>query len=180
MQMPAVTIEHDEQVRMSLKPDGPVTGYVDGAWWPASRDLAVEVPALLAPLAARLGWVERVIYNLTVWDPAPRRLVVDGGAVRLGGFRTQPAETVTAIGRGGERRLTLLVVPPETDPATAARVLARASQPGNAEDLEKLLAPTHVAGTGTPNRGACATQRWEGEGGSVGERADAAFAPRSV
>ncbi len=157
--------------RVSLKPDGPTTGYVDGAWWPGSRDLSVELPALLAMLATRLGWVEQVTYNLTVWDPSPRRLVLDGGVVRLGGFRSQPADTVTAIGNGGQRRLTLLVVPPRTDPVTADRVLARASRPGNAENIETLLSPARVAGTGSANGGASATQRWEDEGGSVGERA---------
>ena len=37
-----------EHLRLRLKPRGPVTGFVDGGWWPRSRDLAAELPALLA------------------------------------------------------------------------------------------------------------------------------------
>lgn len=162
------TLTRTEQRRVGLKPVGPMTGDVDGAWWPGSRDLTIELPALLASLAARLGWVERVTFNLTVWAPAPRRLAVDGRVVRLEGFRSQSADVLTVIGRGGRQRLTLLVVPPETDPATAARVVVRASRPGSADNVETLLATARVGGA--PNRKATATQRWEGEGGSVGER----------
>jgi hypothetical protein len=34
-------------LRLKLKPKAPTTGYVDGAWWPRSRDLSAELPALL-------------------------------------------------------------------------------------------------------------------------------------
>lgn len=134
------TLDVERTRRVGLKPDGPASGDVDGAWWPGSWDLAGELPALAALLAARLGWVERVTYNLSVWDPAPRRVTVDGRVVRLEGFVSQPAEVVTVVGRGGRLRLTLLVVPPDTDPATAERVVARASRPGNAENIRTLLA----------------------------------------
>ena len=166
MAIPRTATESAERtVRVSLKPDGQATGYVDGAWCVGSRDLSTELPPLLAMLAARLGWVERVTYNLTVWEPAPRRLAVNGRVVRLGGFRSQPADTVTVIGRDGQQRLTLLVIPPHTDPATAEQVLARASQPDNAETIETLLAPTG-AGNGAPSGVSSALQRWETDGGS--------------
>lgn len=140
MGTPTLEVGPEERTpRLWLKSDGPATGDVDGAWWPGSRDLTGELPALLAALGARLGAVERVTYNLSVWDPPPRRLAVDGRVVRLEGFLSQPADVVTVVGRGGRRRLTLLVVPPDTDPATAERVVARASRPGNAENIRALL-----------------------------------------
>jgi hypothetical protein len=43
-----------------------------------SRNLSTELPALLAVLAVRLGRTERVSYNVTAWDTAPRRITVDG------------------------------------------------------------------------------------------------------
>ncbi|HKS48584.1 MAG TPA: DUF5994 family protein, partial [Amycolatopsis sp.] len=52
-------------LRLRLKPKAPATGYVDGAWWPRSRDLSAELPTLLAVLAIRPGRIERVTYNLT-------------------------------------------------------------------------------------------------------------------
>ena len=38
----------DADVRLRLKPAAPTSGHVDGSWWPRSRDLAAELPDLLA------------------------------------------------------------------------------------------------------------------------------------
>jgi hypothetical protein len=94
-------------------------------------------------LAIRPGRIERVGYNLTVWRPAVRRLAFDGGLIRLEGFRSQHANTVTVAGLG-RQRLTLLVVPPDATPASAHDVLMLASQRGNRESSEALLASSHV------------------------------------
>jgi hypothetical protein len=125
--------------RLSLKPDSATTGFVDGAWWPASRDLAAEMPALLAALGDQVvGPVERVSYNIDAWNAVPRKVRVDGKVVRMGGFRSQPAATLKVVGEG--RALMLLVVPPETDQQAAHRVLAAASENGNTEGIDALLA----------------------------------------
>jgi Family of unknown function (DUF5994) len=133
-----------ELQRLSVKPDAPVTGFVDGAWWPASRDLAAELPALAAELATRLGRVESVSYNISAWDATPRKITVDGAAVRMAGYRTQDHDTVDVI--SDRRLLTLLVVPPETDPQAAQDALAAASGIGNTDGVEALLHP----GAGEP------------------------------
>jgi hypothetical protein len=44
----------EHALRLRLKPKGPTTGYVDGAWWPRSADLVGELPELFAVLAVRL------------------------------------------------------------------------------------------------------------------------------
>jgi Family of unknown function (DUF5994) len=134
---PTVPDSTTDRQRLSLKPDVPSTGFVDGAWWPASRDLAAELPALAAELAPRLGRIESVSYHLGAWDTVPRRIDIDGAAVRLAGYRTQDHDTVDVI--SGRRRLTLLVVPPETDPQAAQDALAAAGRDGNADGIEKLL-----------------------------------------
>jgi len=58
---------------MKLKPKAPATGYVDGAWWPRSRNLSAELPALQAVLAVRLGRIRRVSDNLTTATTEPVR-----------------------------------------------------------------------------------------------------------
>src|SRR2546429_6174405 len=50
--------------RLRLKPAAPVTGYVDGAWWPRNRDLSAELPSLLAALGSRLARIVRGTYQL--------------------------------------------------------------------------------------------------------------------
>ncbi|MCT2582035.1 DUF5994 family protein [Actinophytocola gossypii] len=128
---------------MTLKPKALTTGYVDGAWWARSRDLSTELPALLAALAVRLGRVERVSYNLGAWDLAPGRLVVNGQGVRLGGFHAQHPSTLDVIGLNGSR-LTLLVLPPATDEATAHRILRAAADRDNTDEVDRLLSTVTV------------------------------------
>jgi hypothetical protein len=137
--------------RVHLKPVTPSAagvGYVDGAWWPRSRDLAAELPALFATLAGNLGTIERLAYNLDEWLPAARRLDVGGTSVRLGGFHYQGADTIDVTGaRRG--RVTLLVIPPDTSAANAAKIAAAASDGLNVDRVGTLLA--RVAGrNGTP------------------------------
>lgn len=135
--------------RLTLKPPAPATGSVDGAWWPASADLTTELPALLETLTSRLGRIERVSYNLATWDTAPRRLDIGGRRLRLGGFNAQHPHTVDVIGPNATR-LVLLVLPPETDEATAQRILASASRGDNADSIDSLLAPGPAQPAGQP------------------------------
>lgn len=150
-------------LRLRLKPKAPVTGHVDGAWWPHSRDLLAEAPELLAVLAVRLGRIERLTYNLGQWHPPDGKLIVEGAPVRLDGFHAQPADTVAVVGSGGRHRLILLVVPPERAERSAHDALMTASHRGNIEEPTRLLAePDGIPASDS------ATRRWEAEGGSTG------------
>ncbi|WP_216208747.1 DUF5994 family protein [Amycolatopsis aidingensis] len=148
--------------RLRLKPEAPTTGYVDGAWWPRSRDLAAELPALLAVLAVRPGRIERVTYNLTAWQQAARRVLIEGHAIRLDGFRSQHPDTVTVIG-SDRQRLTLLVVSPDATAVAAHRALTAAARQADVTSIEELLAPRLGAAEAVD----AATQRWEMDGGRV-------------
>lgn len=140
---PAVTANEQPRcpLRLRLRPKALSTGYVDGAWWPRSRDLAAELPALLAVLAVRLGEIPRVSYNLIEWDTAPRQIAADGLRVRLSGFWSRPAHTVDVIA-GDRRRLTLLLVPPDTEPSTAHHAMMCAAERENIDTVEVLLRGT--------------------------------------
>jgi hypothetical protein len=149
-----------------LKPRGPVTGFVDGAWWPRSRDLPAELPALLAVLAVRLGPVESVSYNLDAWGSTPRRITLDGRLVRLAGYRSRHPATIDVI--SGHHRVTLLVVPPAATPQAAQIMLMAAGRRANADPIEALL----LAGA-ADDADDEAQQRWDLDGGPVGMRSSA-------
>lgn len=140
MTSPAVTASEQPRypLRLRLRPKALTTGYVDGAWWPRSRDLAAELPALLAVLAVRLGEIPRVSYNLTEWDTAPRQIAVDGVRIRLNGFWSRPEHTVDIVA-ADRRRLTLLLVPPDTDPSAAHQIMMSAAHRENADTVVELL-----------------------------------------
>ncbi|SDF45079.1 hypothetical protein SAMN05216553_101699 [Lentzea fradiae] len=138
---PAVTADEQPRhsLRLRLRPKALTAGYVDGAWWPRSRDLAAELPALLAVLAVRLGDISRVSYSLGEWDTAPRQIAVGEGRARLNGFRSGPAHTVDVIA-ADRRRLTLLLVPPDTEPTAAHEAMMHAAERENIDTVEVLLA----------------------------------------
>jgi len=129
----------DNTPRLRLKPKAPVSGHVDGAWWPRTDDLRAELPDLLAVLSVRLGAVDRVLYNLAEWAQMPKRLTTGGRAVRLDGYRLQPANTLQVLGLGREKIL-LLVVPPHTDPEIAHDAMMTAAAPNDATAVGDLLA----------------------------------------
>jgi Family of unknown function (DUF5994) len=157
-----------EPLRLRLKPKAPTGGWVDGGWWPRSRDLGAELPGLLAVLAVRLGRIERVSYHLGDWGPTGAKISCGVGVVRLGGYRTQRADTVDVLAAGS--RVTLLVVPPETSTHIAHAVLMAAGHRGSTDDVETLLrsrplAPRVLVGSGSEAE--AAHERWELDGGRV-------------
>jgi hypothetical protein len=124
--------------RLRLKPKAAPTGYVDGAWWPHSDDLPIELPDLLAVLRVRLGPIDRVIYNLTEWAKAPAKLPIGGRVVRLAGYYRQPVNTIEVTGVN-RNKIILLVVPARTDPDHAHDTMMAAAAPNNASTIEHLL-----------------------------------------
>jgi hypothetical protein len=161
-------VDAREPLRLRLKPKGPTTGWVDGGWWPRSRDLAAELPGLLAVLAVRLGRIERVSYHLGDWGPTLGKLSCGGGVVRLGGYRAQHADTVDVL--AGGQRVTLLVVPPETSAQTAHAALMAAGHRGT-DKVETLLRSRPLAPQALRHadretaEAESAQQRWALDGG---------------
>jgi hypothetical protein len=129
---------HQTTPRLRLKPKAPTSGYVDGAWWPHSDDLAMELPDLLAVLSVRLGAVDSVVYNLAEWATAPKKFPTGGRMVRLGGYYRQPVNTIEVIGIN-RNKLVLLVVPTRTDPEHAHAIMMAAAAPDNASTIDDLL-----------------------------------------
>jgi Family of unknown function (DUF5994) len=114
------------QARLVLANADSGRGPYDGAWWPRSRRLLDELPGLIAELNARSGPVAQVLFSLVFWDATARVLTAEGCTVQLRGFRAVDPRLVRVTGPYGEGCLDVLVLPPETDPAVAARAMARA------------------------------------------------------
>jgi Family of unknown function (DUF5994) len=124
--------------RLRLKPKAPASGYVDGAWWPHSDDLAAELPDLLSVLSVRLGPIGRVLYNFNDWATAPAKFATGGRTVRLDGYHLQPANTVEVLGLNRDKTV-LLVVSPHADPDQAHAIMMTAAGPSNATTVASLL-----------------------------------------
>ncbi|WTX75421.1 DUF5994 family protein [Streptomyces sp. NBC_00647] len=116
-------------VRLALKPVSPSGGRaeLDGAWWPRSHDLTPELSALADVLDPLWGRITRIAVDPGRWPVIPRRILVNGRAVKVDWFTSgqDPHKILLLSSTSG--RWDLLVIPPETGAPAAARLMSAAS-----------------------------------------------------
>ena len=129
-----------QRARITFRQPVSGTGFIDAAWWPRSRDLSAELPPLLDVLWTAGREITRITYNLAAWEPAPRRLPIEGRTVRLGGFATSDPLTVRLSDAWGRERFDLVVIAPDTEPGVAQRALLLAGEADGPYRAEEILA----------------------------------------
>jgi hypothetical protein len=129
----------DLGARISFRQPVSTSGFIDAAWWPRTLDLTAELPPLLDVLWSAGREITRITYNLAAWDPAPRRLRIQGRTMRLGGFSTADPLTVRLSDAWGHERIDVLVLAPRTDPDVAQRALHAAGVAGNLDRAAEIL-----------------------------------------
>ncbi|MFD6466498.1 DUF5994 family protein [Streptomyces goshikiensis] len=150
--------------RLSLAPKTTLAGQLDGAWWPRSRDLEDELPALASALDEPWGRITRVTVNPTRWRVIPHTIPMAGRVMHVGWFTEQDPDKLILLSHT-VGRWDLLVIPPETEPAAAARLMAAAAIPGSVLTAGVLMANEAAIGRGVRDaRRREAT--WESEGGA--------------
>ncbi|MFJ4580823.1 DUF5994 family protein [Streptomyces echinatus] len=125
--------------RLVLAPADTVPALIDGAWWPRSRDLAAELPGLIEVLDPLWGRITRVTVNPTFWPVVPRKVPVQGHVVHVGWFEAEQDPHKLLLLSYTVGRWDLLVIPPETPPATAARLMATATDPSRSLTATGLI-----------------------------------------
>ena len=118
-------------------------GVLDGAWWPRSRDIAVELPALIAALTEYLGPVTRIGLDATAWEQLPTRLIIDDRVVHIDSFPV--GDDTVLVTRGDQDHFSLLVVPSHATPEAARAAMAEAVRTDNITEAAQILIDT---GTG--------------------------------
>ncbi|MFF9854165.1 DUF5994 family protein [Streptomyces litmocidini] len=149
--------------RLSLTSRTTLAGLLDGAWWPASRDLEAELPALVDALEGRFGRITRVTVNPAHRPVVPHKVSVTGHTVHVGWFTEQDPDKVILLSYT-TGRCDLLVIPPETEPAAVARLMTAAAAPGSALTAGGLM--SGETATSRRLRGARSGEdAWETDGG---------------
>ncbi|GAA3637737.1 DUF5994 family protein [Microlunatus ginsengisoli] len=116
-------------------------GALDGAWWPYSRDLAVEAVALVDHFPAGYDRICHIAYSTPDWDVSRRRLTATKGYVRLGSFPHDDTHRVILVGVSAhaEQILQLLVVPFDCDARAARHAMRTAATPSNSKSATTIL-----------------------------------------
>ncbi|MFF4347357.1 DUF5994 family protein [Streptomyces sp. NPDC001530] len=152
---PRVTRLLPDAVHQAVKPGTAVVrlettherqGFLDGAWWPRSHDIAAELPALIAALTEHLGPITRVGLDADAWEELPTRLVIGERVVHIDSFPV--GDDTVLITRGEQDLFCLLVVPPHATPDAARAAMAEAVRADNVTQAEQILIDT---GTDRPH-----------------------------
>lgn len=114
---------------------------LDGAWWPQSRDPAVELPGLILAIDAIRCQVLRLVLAGTGWDERPRRVFVGDRTISIDYFGSQPATLLTAI--CVRSRVDLLVIPPAAGHRVAHAAMIHTMASGN-----RVIAPRRAMASG--------------------------------
>ncbi|MFJ7777228.1 DUF5994 family protein [Streptomyces yangpuensis] len=150
--------------RLTLTPKTALAGLLDGAWWPRSRDLTAELPALVEALEGRFGRITRVAVNPICWPVVPHKVPVAGHIVHVGWFTEQDSDKMILLSYA-VGRCDLLVIPPETEPAAADRLMTAAALPGNVRAVGTLMADEAANGLRI-RKARSGEDAWETDGGT--------------
>lgn len=153
-------------VRLALKPEGAPTGLLDGAWWPHSRNLLRELPTLTAALDPVWGRITRISVNPTLWPAVPRKVPVGGHEIKVGWFKDEQDPHELVLLSYSTHRWNLLVVPPRATAATAARLMAAATDTGLRLTASALIAEDYATHA-VAGRQRIQEEDWESGGGTV-------------
>lgn len=147
-------------VRIGAEDLGHGPGPLDGAWWPKSHDLSLELPSLVGALDLIWGRVTRIAVNPEHWPDLPKKVPVGGHVVHVGWFAAEQDPHDLLVLSYRSARWDLLVIPPETPQVMAVRLMAAASDPANRRTASQLIAQAD------PDRGV--RDAWQAEGVPTG------------
>lgn len=119
-----------------------------GRWWPRTRSLAEELPALVDAWSPDSTRIQRVLYSPPDWDDHPRSVPLSSRWLKTGSFPRDDTHLLT-ITLANRSECLVTVIPPATTDAAARRLLAGRTQARGDE---------------------AASRGWDNEGGAVGTR----------
>jgi Family of unknown function (DUF5994) len=119
-----------ERVPLRMRMAGGRPSALDGAWWPQTRNLQVELADLVDHFPPDIGRIDRAVFSPPDWLPAARRIKVARGFIKVGSFPRDDTHVVLLRMATGEV-LTVLVVPPTTSASQADQIMRAAISAGN-------------------------------------------------
>lgn len=116
-----------------------------------------------------VGPIVRATVNPTLWDSVPRHISAGGRFVKVGWFTDEQDVHGIMLLSHRTQRWDLLVVPPETDPHTAALLMTAAATPSDTHDASGLIDDLHASAdrVGAGDVDDEPENDWESEGGHL-------------
>lgn len=120
-----------QPVRVVLTPRLARVNRLNGAWWPYTRDITLELGPMLSAVAVRIGPARGVLLSRSEWAEAPLSWrPASNPRIRVSWYGTHDRDVVIVVGHSG-KRIDLLLVPPAADDETAELAMEMAGCDGN-------------------------------------------------
>jgi hypothetical protein len=135
-------------------------GALDGAWWPQSHGLDLELVDLIDNFPAAVGRIDHVVVSPPDWGGSvPRRVLAERGYVKVGSYPHDDTKVVLLVLAGGAV-MRVLVVPSQMTADQALGAMRTAAGTGNRSSGHNILrtAPDWAASD--------STMHWNDDGGS--------------
>jgi hypothetical protein len=104
---------------------------LDGAWWPSSDDITVELPPLVKAVATRFGWIRSVLLSSQDWTPPPADWTLAALRSPRVHCSNRHQRHVVSLVRHDGRHIRLLLIPPSEDPDVSRTAMHYASKADN-------------------------------------------------
>jgi hypothetical protein len=113
--------------------------HLHGAWWPYTTDIEHELAPMLAAVASRFRAVAGVMLNRDEWPTAALNwLPVRAGRLKISWYGL-PESHLVVLYCSEQRRIALLLLPPDTPEEIAVTATLMASAPGNGLTTNETL-----------------------------------------
>lgn len=129
-------------VVLKLEATGSREGALDGAWWPRSRNVNIELPPLLTELTLHLGQIARVGLDSDFWEGPRKPVFIDGRLVHIDWF--PEGDDTIIVTRGHEDHFSLLVIPSRATHEEAQEALNMTFRADNSESGSHILFATGI------------------------------------
>jgi hypothetical protein len=106
-----------------------------GAWWPQSRSLSSQLPALFYLWPSGPSRIASILFSRPDWDDCPDAVQVPGRRIKTGSVARDDTHELTLVMDDGQHRY-LTVIPPGTSGRSAGRILDKMAgdKPGHVTD----------------------------------------------
>ncbi|MGH3330871.1 MAG: DUF5994 family protein [Nocardioidaceae bacterium] len=135
-------------------------GALDGAWWPQSRDLAVELADLVDHFPVNAGRIDHAVYSRPDWQSTPLRVAVARGSVKTGYFPADDTHLIL-LRMSTRKTLHVMVVPAELPPRIAELAMQTAAKPSNLRTAHEILRASRES------ENIAAYEQWSDDGGAA-------------
>lgn len=126
--------------------------HLHGAWWPYTTDIERELAPMLATVASRFRAVVGVMLNRDEWPTAALNwLPAQAGRLKISWYGL-PESHLVVLHCSAQRRIALLLLPPDTPEEIAVTAALMASTPGNGLTANEILAIARAQANPTATR----------------------------